>query len=382
MATMLASRNLRKEPNGDPVGVIASAGASVDILGNQDVAGAGSWTKVRLAVTFGLPEGWVSSEAVDVAGAAPVGPIDKMLFAKECWRQALYTGTNAHYLVAAAELRSHIKTGKIDEKRIGPFCLSQKEWDATLRDKEFKLDFLPAHIDNWRMQVAVFAVMTLRVVDKLIAASAEKKRPSAIELYVAQSESPPADAAARVSLLEQLKQALDGTHGLVLAAGADILADAEAAVTPTNAAAARINVGAVPAGREEIAKLILSKFRDAGYGEIQQIAALANAIAESNLNPKAINNTPPEHSVGLFQLNMKGGLGTNHDETQLTDPATNIDIIIKEAKRFDAFKNASSLFDAVDVFVRKVERPANASTQVQIRAKIAERLKHTEMLLA
>jgi hypothetical protein len=138
----------------------------------------------------------------------------------------------------------------------------------------------------------------------------------------------------------------------------------------------------VPPGREEIAKLITSKFQEAGYGAIQQIAALANAIAESALNPNAVVNNSLEHSVGLFQLNIGGGLGAHHSEAQLKDPVTNIGIILAEVKKFDAFKQASSLFDAVDVFVRKVERPANPGTQVQKRAKIAERLKGTEKLLA
>jgi hypothetical protein len=46
--------------------------------------------------------------------------------------------------------------------------------------------------------------------------------------------------------------------------------------------------------------LIVNAFKSAGYATAHQIAALANAIAESNLNTNSVNNTPPEHSVGLF----------------------------------------------------------------------------------
>jgi hypothetical protein len=91
---------------------------------------------------------------------------------------------------------------------------------------------------------------------------------------------------------------------------------------------------------------------------------------------------PPEHSVGLFQLNTNRGLGTGHNDAELMNPSANIDIIIRETRKFDAFKNASSLFDAVDVFVRKVERPFNPGNEVQKRLKIAERLKGAQTLLA
>jgi hypothetical protein len=381
MATMKATRTLREAPNGTPMDALAPAGAKVEILDNQDVAGAGKWTKVKLVAAVDTPEGWVSADAVDAAGVPPAGPIDKALFAKECWRQALYTGTNAHYLAAVAELRSHIRTGT-NAGKTAPFDITQTEWDTTIKDKEFELDFLAGDIDNWRLQCAAFAVMTLRTLEGLMAGPNKDKRPSAIDLYVAQLGSPAPDAAARADLLQKLKEALDATRAVVLAAGADVLADPSAPTTPTNPSAVQFNSGGVPAGREDIAKLIVSQFQASGYGPIQQIAAVANAIAESALNPNAEVNNSVEHSVGLFQLNIRGGLGEGHSAAELKNPATNIGIIIAETKKFDAFKNASSLFDAVDVFVRKVERPANAGTQVQKRAKIAERLKGTQALMA
>jgi hypothetical protein len=65
---------------------------------------------------------------------------------------------------------------------------------------------------------------------------------------------------------------------------------------------AEFNLSAIPNGREDIARLIVKSFADAGFGGSQQIAALANAIAESNLNPAA-RSAPPDEGVGLFQLN-------------------------------------------------------------------------------
>jgi hypothetical protein len=252
--------------------------------------------------------------------------------------------------------------------------VTQAEWDAALLDAEFELDFLAGDIDDWISQCAVFAVMTLRKTEALMVAPNEDKRPSAIDLYVTQVGPPAPDAAARADLLAKLKEALDATRALVVSAGADVLADPSAPIIPTNPAGVKMSPAGIPAGREETAKLIVSQFQAAGYGPIQQIAAVANAIAESSLNPKAEVNNAVEHSVGLFQLNITNGLGSGHSAASLKDPVKNIGIIIAEAKKFDAFKNATSLFDAVDVFVRKVENPANPDAQVKKRVKIAQSL--------
>ena len=381
MATMKATRTLRESPNGTPLDALAPAGAKVDILEEKDLGAAGQWAKVKLVAAIDTPEGWVSADAVDAAGVLPAAPIDKALFAKECWRQALYTGTNAHYLAAVAELRSHIRTGSV-AGTTGPFNLTQAEWDTTIKDKDFELDFLAGDIDRWRQQCAVFAVMTLRMLEGLMVGPNKEKRPSAIDLYIAQLGPPAPDPAARTALVHTMKEALDATRSVVLSAGAEVLVDPSSPTTPTGASAAQFNSAGVLAGREDVARLITSSFQAAGYGPIQQIAAVANAIAESALNPRAEVNNALEHSVGLFQLNIRGGLGTGHGADELKDPAKNIAIIIAETKRFDAFKNATSMFDAVDVFVRKVERPASPGTQVQKRVKIAERLKGTQALLA
>ena len=80
-----------------------------------------------------------------------------------------------------------------------------------------------------------------------------------------------------------------------------------------------LSSAAIPQGREEIARLIVKAFADAGFGRPQQLAALANAIAESDLNPKAMS-APPEEGVGLFQLNRAGGLGRGHSVAELETP--------------------------------------------------------------
>jgi len=129
----------------------------------------------------------------------------------------------------------------------------------------------------------------------------------------------------------------------------------------------------IAAANRQFAGLILKAFADAGYGRDQQIAALANAIGESNLNPRS-HATHGEDSVGLFQLNRNGGVGTGHSVERLMDPVFNTQRIIAEANRFPTFKNAKDLHTAVHEFVRRVERPSDIPGQVAVRFKIAQAL--------
>lgn len=62
----------------------------------------------------------------------------------------------------------------------------------------------------------------------------------------------------------------------------------------------------------------------------QSGVAAAIAMAESGGNPQAHNNTPPDDSYGLWQINMLGSLGPNRrkrfkisSNTELFDPKVN-----------------------------------------------------------
>jgi hypothetical protein len=124
----------------------------------------------------------------------------------------------------------------------------------------------------------------------------------------------------------------------------------------------------------DMADLIRKRFKDAGFNSSQTEAAVANAIAESGLNPSARNNNGKEDSVGLFQMNRKGGLGAGHSVEDLMDPNYNIDLAIAAAKKSKAFMAATSVDDAVAAFVKDVERPANQSAAIQKRIQIARGL--------
>lgn len=126
-----------------------------------------------------------------------------------------------------------------------------------------------------------------------------------------------------------------------------------------------------PANRP-MAALILNAFAAAGYGRVQQIAALANAIDESALDPNA--HAMGEDSVGLFQCRRIHGVGGQHSVAKLKDPAFNTQLIIAESRKVPFFAKATNLRDAVDLFVRFVERPADIPGQSLKRFNTAQAL--------
>jgi hypothetical protein len=131
-----------------------------------------------------------------------------------------------------------------------------------------------------------------------------------------------------------------------------------------------LSLASIPVGKREIAQKILDMFAAAGFGQFQQVAALANAIAISNLDPQAHAGIG-EDSWGVFLLNRNGGFGAGHTAEELQNPDTNIGIVVEQAKKQPAFQAAASLDEAVDIFVRRIERPANPSGEVIRRQQIA-----------
>jgi hypothetical protein len=123
----------------------------------------------------------------------------------------------------------------------------------------------------------------------------------------------------------------------------------------------------------DMIKLIYSKFKEAGFNDAQTKGAIANAIAESNLNPNAKNITDKEESYGLFQINRKA-----HPEFSagdLVDPVKNIDAMIKIMKKdsnsYNAFKGLNDEKSATEYFMKKFEKPKDQSD-----AKVAGRIQN------
>ncbi|MEK1854688.1 MAG: hypothetical protein AAAC48_23210, partial [Phyllobacterium sp.] len=117
-----------------------------------------------------------------------------------------------------------------------------------------------------------------------------------------------------------------------------------------------LSLDSISLERRPVAQKILDAFAAAGFGQFQQVAALANAIAESGLDPN-VHLSVAEDSWGLFLLNTQGGFGTGHSAEERRNPDVNIGIMVKEAQKNSAFAAATSLDAAVEIFVRQIERP-------------------------
>lgn len=124
------------------------------------------------------------------------------------------------------------------------------------------------------------------------------------------------------------------------------------------------------------AKIIEREFNAAGFGPPVVAAAIINAIAESGLRNDA-KSPAPEDSVGLFQLNARGG-GRGMSTAERMDPAKNTRRIIEEAKAARGFMN---LVNAGEKDVKKlaaafstyVERPADKPGNEIKRAAMVDR---------
>jgi uncharacterized protein (TIGR02594 family) len=141
-------------------------------------------------------------------------------------------------------------------------------------------------------------------------------------------------------------------------------------------AAANINLSPFDAQQKAAANLIVSKFAASGFSPTHQITAVANAWKESSLIPSKQTHTSREDSIGLFQLNMRGGLGAGRQLSDLLDAGKNTDIIIAKCKTIPEFVKAPDLAHAVAAFVQFVEIPGNQ------KAEIADRLQKAESLEA
>lgn len=321
MAIMTDSRTLRDGPGGNATTIIAPAGCKVDILD----ASTPPWTKVKLLDVRDQPIGWVSANAVDATANAVLGPLDKALFAKECCRQSIYYGVNAHYLMAVADLRTNVTSSATPDAngQIGPFALLPAEWAFFSARPEFQLDFQASDITSWRLQCAVFATMTVLAQTKI--AGLIGSQPTATELYFTQlvgstaaisginnptqqvegliSSISAADFSsdgidptliiARAQALLQgvtvkdafdkidskMQAALDDCRPMMLAAGATTINDVQTPankndkpatqvpIPPSDPSSGQINFNSpkIPAAHRDMAQLIATRFSAAGF---------------------------------------------------------------------------------------------------------------------
>jgi hypothetical protein len=158
MAVMLSARNLRDTPDGEPTSVTVPEGKKVEIIDRSNSS------FLRIKFTDGGQEivGWVPALAVKQDADEIGGPLNKLGFAEACVRKAVSWGASAHYLMAIAEMRTHITDGP-NENGVdtGPYALSPFEWKFYITLPDYDLGITVDDIINWRSQTSVFAVMTL-----------------------------------------------------------------------------------------------------------------------------------------------------------------------------------------------------------------------------
>lgn len=421
MAIMKVARTMRDGRAGNSINVIAKAGARIDILDDSKLP----WTQIRLQEPP-QPIGWVSDEAIDKTSNT-LGPLDKQQVASACVEQGAMSGANAFYLMAVAQLRTNvIDVPAGDDGGVGLYRFTAKEWTLNRSHPEIGIDVPEADLSQWRAQCVVFAAMASATQADL--EKALDRQVSMVELLLAQllgagtmlsaigtPTSPMADCIAKAGIAQPVPGAgidpanLAGRDAALLAGEtiADALKSIENALVPAFAASrnlvqpevekynalaqqlgamAPVAVGAinydaavVPRAGRQWAQLIAQKFAAAGYGTIAQIAAIANAIAESGLKPNAENRSG-ESSFGLFQLNQNGGVGFGYEEPELKDPARNIEIMLAEiAKPYQkknqlAYSTTTSLHEAVKIFVYGFEQPAAKASETEKRYAIAQKL--------
>jgi Phage tail lysozyme len=126
--------------------------------------------------------------------------------AEECVQQAIFFGVNPHYMVAVASMRSQFNNDTAGDL-VGPFRLTQAEWDANRSSSEFGVELDPTDIKFWDQQCLVFAFMTYQTQNKL--AAKLSRLPSAVELY---QEQWPKDT---VKLPDAMQAALDAMAALI-----------------------------------------------------------------------------------------------------------------------------------------------------------------------
>ena len=144
--------------------------------------------------------------------------IDRPTFAQECVRQGVFFRIEPHYLLGVAQLRSGIADdNNSDGAQIGPYRLTQAEWDANCHNDEFDVHFTSAEITSWRRQCVVVGLMAHKAFDAFVSAS--NRNPSALELYLRQWP-----AAAGATLAADFQAALNTTAALVDPA-ADVVLD-------------------------------------------------------------------------------------------------------------------------------------------------------------
>jgi hypothetical protein len=430
MAVVTDTRTLRDSPGGDRLSD-AFYGHKCSILDQNPASPAtASWLQIRLDNDPNQPVGWISADAVDPSHDSITGSLSKDSFADYCVLFEKAFLSSSLYLMAVAELRTQITVeppppnAQATTQR-GAFALTSADWAYGLKIPGYPFNYKEPDIDNFVAQIDIFGAMAQSAQSKIT--SLRSETPSFVGLYLTQIVgasiantllSAPTqkvsaliaaadandllkegvdkagvltrynsllgtDIAAAItsSLAIDMQKAIDTVQPFISKAGGMLTSSTTTPISsPGTSAKINLLSPRILPSRRQNATLIVQRFQEAGFGPNQQVAALAAAIHESNLDEKAKTPDPfPNFSYGLFQCRIPG-VGSGHDPDVLRTAdgniATAISYIRSSAQKanFDKFVKATDLQTAIEEFVREFERPANPNAEIADCTKIAKSL--------
>jgi hypothetical protein len=310
--------------------------------------------------------------------------IEQDNFADECVTMALQYGVNAHYVMAAAMLRSKLNNDVIGEKH-GPYLWTQAEWDANpdRRNPALGDPLASEDISDWREQVTVFVLMTLGQFTALQAKLGQN--PSALQLYQAQWPD-----AADPPLADNLQKACDDTRQAILDAINEQLPDpaqaSSLAVTDPKKPVAQQSSNP-PANLNPLQRNQWAAYHaalGAGLSDVAARALVANMTGESLRHPEDVHmdrhadGSPAGLAHGIVQWNparsdaIQRHFGKLPNEMSVEDQTR---AAIWEIQTFATYgKTKNALFQPgrtaeqiIDVIVANYEVPADIPGQQAIR---------------
>jgi hypothetical protein len=130
---------------------------------------------------------------------------------------------------------------------------------------------------------------------------------------------------------------------------------------------------AATSGAQRNAHIIIEEFEAAGQPPGITLAALVNAYAESQWNAGARGDGG--WSIGLFQLNRKGGAGKGMTEAQTLDPRLNTRRILREVDQYggalrQAWSSGATVAELAAIYSRDIERPRDRTGEMRKRREM------------
>jgi hypothetical protein len=125
----------------------------------------------------------------------------------------------------------------------------------------------------------------------------------------------------------------------------------------------KITLAKLTQEQRPIAQLIMDKFAAAGFSTAQQLAAVAVAIIESNLNPDFVGAGGLERGLYADREAMFASFGFDRSKDKITADLS-IEVTIKAANVSTVLKESVTVFDAIVIFVRRIQRPFNPDADI------------------